>query len=225
MQKKQLIAIIFFLTLIIAATGHGGEILIDDFAAGLRPGWQEKIFKGKTEYRLVQDSGQSVLMATSDKSASGLYYEIAYDPNKYPVLSWSWKIDHVLNKGNAYQKSGDDYAARIYVVFHSLFFWNTKTLNYIWANKLPKGEAIPNPYTANVVMIAVQSGNDLAGEWRAERRNIREDYIRYFGGQPGPVDAIAIMTDTDNTQEQATAYYGPIRVLSVDQAQQETDRE
>jgi hypothetical protein len=37
------------------------------------------------------------------------------------------------------------------------------------------------------------------------------DYRRIFGEEPGAVDAVAIMTDTDNTGASATAWYGDIR--------------
>lgn len=42
------------------------------------------------------------------------------------------------------------------------------------------------------------------------RRNIVDDYRRAFGEDPPHVGAIAIMTDTDNTGETATAWYGDI---------------
>jgi hypothetical protein len=46
-----------------------------------------------------------------------------------------------------------------------------------------------------------------------EKRNVLEDYRRVFGLDPPKAGAIAIMTDTDNTGEEAVAYYGPIRIL------------
>ena len=155
------------------------------------------------------------IKAESNDSASGLYYEIDYDPGEYPIITWSWKIDHIISKGNAKTKQGDDYAARVYVVFHSFLFWKTRAINYIWANKLPRGEFIPNSYTSNSIMIAVQSGPENAGRWILERRNVVEDYKAAFGEDPPKIEAIAIMTDTDNTGEKAEAWYGPIRILSL----------
>jgi hypothetical protein len=124
-------------------------------------------------------------------------------------------LNRVLAKRSALHKDGDDYAARVYVVFPSWAFWKTKALNYIWANKLPIGQAVPNPFTANAMTIAVQSGPDLTGQWIEERRNVFEDYRRSFGTDPPKAGAIAIMTDTDNTGEEAAAWYGPIRVVSA----------
>jgi len=190
------------------------ELLIDDFSAGLSPGWHEKSFVGHTVYRPVFIDGRHALQAESRASASGLFFEKEIDPKKMPVLSWSWKIEHVLPKGDATTKQGDDYAARIYVVFPSFFFWKTKAINYIWANRLPKGTAIASSYTSNSAMIAVESGNALSGSWQEERRNIFDDFRNFFKEEPPEIGAIAIMTDTDNTGESAVAYYGPIKMLS-----------
>ncbi len=186
--------------------------LIDNFENGMSPRWETKSFAGVTDYTVVREGDRSYLKATSKAAASGLFYKIKYDPQKKPLLTWSWKVENILSEGDARSKKGDDYPARIYVVFPSLFFWNTKVLNYIWANKLPKGEAVHSSFTSNSVMIAVQSGEDLAGEWVIETRNIYKDYIRNFGKEPPAVGAIAIMTDTDNTGQEATAYYGPISI-------------
>ena len=191
------------------------EILLDDYSGGLSPKWEEKSLKGKTLYQVVIEDNESCIKATSHSSASALYYKIEYDTRAYPILQWRWKVSHVLSKGNALKKEGDDYAARVYVVFPSSFFWNTKVLVYIWANKLPIGKGVPNSYNANFMLIAQRTGAANTGKWMTERRNIFEDYRRYFGQDPPRVGAIAIMTDTDNTGEEAMAWYGPIRILST----------
>jgi hypothetical protein len=193
---------------------HGKPVLIDDFKDGIGPGWKMKKFEGITNYTPTVEDDVPCLKATAEGTASGLFYEIEYDPRRQPILTWKWKIDNIVENGDARTKKGDDYAARIYVVFPSFFFWKTKAINYIWANRLPTGEAIANSYTANAMMVAVESGPANTGKWREYRRNIYEDYQKYFGAIPGKVGAIAIMTDTDTTAEKASACYGPIRINS-----------
>lgn len=188
------------------------EQVLDDYKNGLAPGWETRSFVGQTYYTVEQNGKQFHIKATSRAAASALFYKIVYDPRERPILRWSWKIERTLAKGDERTKAGDDYAARVYVVFPSILFWKTKALNYIWANKLPRGEALPNAFTANAVMIAVESGNGRAGQWLSEERNIREDFKKYFKSEPPKVGAIAIMTDTDNTGERATAWYGPISI-------------
>ena len=183
------------------------------FAASGLDGWKNKSFEGQTEYRLVAEANAQVLRAESNAAASGLVYEKEYDPLRYPILTWRWKVDNIITKGDGRTRAGDDYAARVYVVFPHWFFPKTRTLNYIWANQLEKESVTPNAYTGNAMMIAVESGADKVGKWVSVRRNIVDDYRKAFGENPPEVGAIAIMTDTDNTGESAIAWYGDITAL------------
>ena len=201
------------LLLLITPSALASDILLDDYEQGIRKNWKEKSFKGATDYEVVQEDGQRCIRATSDASASALYYELDFDPREYPLLTWRWKVNNILAKGDELKKEGDDYAARVYVVFPSALFWRTKAINYIWANKLTAGQAVPNPFTSNACMIAVQSGQTHVGQWLEEKRNLLEDYRKCFGEVPPRAGAVAIMTDTDNTGEKAMAWYGPIRLL------------
>lgn len=201
------------------------EKIIDDFSGPvISSGWQKKSFKGETRYFLANDEGRPCLKAVSSQAASGLFYKIEYDLAAMPYISWSWKVDNIISSGDARARSGDDYAARIYIVFPSFFFWRTRAINYIWANRLARGRVVPNPYTANDMMFAVESGPDLTGQWVSETRNLYDDYRNAFNEDPPMVGAIAVMTDTDNTGESASACYGAIRIHSSP-PQKETVRE
>jgi hypothetical protein len=186
--------------------GSAKEIQVGRFSFGDLSGWTDKPFKGKTIYTLEG----SVLKARSVKSASGLIKKLSVDTRKYPKLSWSWRIDHSLKREDIKSKKGDDFAARVYVIFPRTFFWRMRAINYVWANKMPKGSEAASPYTANSVIIALQSGDEKAGTVVQEERDIREDYRRIFGEEPPLLGGVAILTDTDDTQDEATAWYGDI---------------
>lgn len=194
---------------------------IDDFDQGLDPAWEEKQFFGRTRYQVVADAaGGFCLQAASDGTASGLVFPLDLDPRQWPILSWRWKIADTIPGGDARSKATDDYAARIYVIFPHWFFLKTKTLNYIWANRLPQGEAIPSLYTSNSIMLAARSGRAQRGEWVVERHNILDDYRRLFGEDPPRIGAIAIMTDSDNTGAQARAWYDDLAFSSGDRGEE-----
>ena len=91
-----------------------------------------------------------------------------------------------------------------------LFFWRTRAINYVWSSNQSVGSSWPNAFTGRARMVAVESGAAKAGRWVDERRDVLADYRRLFGSDPGDVDAVAIMTDTDNTGLSATAWYGDI---------------
>lgn len=187
-----------------------GRMVLDDFTGPLAPHWKTKSFVGTTEYHIVTEDGRQALRAESRGTASGLAYELNLSPEEWPILSWTWKISNIIENGDATDKKLDDYAARVYVVFPSLLFWRTKAINYIWANRLPLGTAIPSPYTDNAMMVAVESGSKFVGQWRTEQRNIHDDFRQFFNQETPRLGAVAIMTDTDNTGSHAIAYYGPI---------------
>lgn len=183
-----------------------------------------------TQYRLVNENGTRVVRALSNNSASGLYLPARINPQQYPVIEWRWKVPQTLTHGDALSKSGDDYAARIYIEFEydieRLDFFTrlqyetykvlngryppVAVINYIWANRLPVGEYVDNIYSDRVKMFAVKSGNHQSGKWHRESRNIVDDYQRAFGEPPGNIKGIAIMTDTDNTTDKTIAFYGDI---------------
>jgi hypothetical protein len=216
-MPKFIIRLLLALLLLTAEAGAGSRLL-DDFRSGAGPGWEAKSFKGETRYFPAVADGVPCLRAEAKASASGLFHKVEYNAAAEPILAWSWKVDNIVVGGDARTKGGDDYPARIYVVFPSLLFWKTKALNYVWATNLPEGTAIPNSFTSNAMMVAVENGPAHLGQWRGYRRNIYQDFRKFFGTEPPPVGAIAIMTDTDNTGEKASACYGAIRVETLDAA-------
>jgi hypothetical protein len=144
-------------------------------------------------------------------AASGLFREIEVDLNKTPYLHWTWEVENLVNRSDERGKQGEDYSARIYVVFSSgLLFWRTHTINYVWSSREPQGSTWSNEFTANAQMVAIRSGPENLGTWLAERRDVKTDYQRLFGSEPGKIIAVALMADTDNTNPAAVAWYGDI---------------
>jgi len=205
------IVVLFSLT----AIAQADTIAVSRFAVEGLSGWEKERFKGETEYSVVRDGGQAVVRAHSRAAASGMFKKLQIDSLKYRYLRWKWKVAEPLRGGTEKTKAGDDYSARVYVVFPGFFFWQTKAINYVWASRLPKEESFPNPYTGNAMMVVVESGTEKAGTWITEQRDILNDYRHLFGGEPRQLGAIAVMTDTDNTGGEALAWYGDIAISSL----------
>ena len=195
--------------------------------------WKPLTFKKierHTLYRVVDDSGISVIKAESHASASGLIRKVSINPRKFPHISWRWKVSSVYSKGDVSRKSGDDYPARIYITFaydpdRAGFFEKAKykaarliygetpplaAITYIWANRAPVDSIVESAYTNRSKMIVLQSGAARTSRWVTEKRNVYADYKRAFGKEPPMISGVAIMTDSDNTGESAAAWYGDI---------------
>jgi len=204
-------AILAITLLMVALPGKAEERLVAHFSAGSLHEWQEKSFVGNTRYQFVTDAGRQSLEASANGTASGLFREITIDLNKTPYLNWSWWGDGVLQGNDEKLKSGDDYPVRIYVVVSGgFFFWRTRAINYVWSNSQPLDSHWPNAYTRRAAMVAVRSGAEQSGQWMSEKRNVREDFRRLFGNDIDQIDAVAIMSDSDNSGGQVRARYGDI---------------
>ena len=84
------------------------------------------------------------------------------------------------------------------------------TLMYVWEGVAPVDSLVVSPRSDRIRKIVLDSGSSRLGQWRQHRRNLVEDFRRAFGEDPGPLLAVAVMTDADNTQSTAQAWYGPI---------------
>lgn len=195
-------------------------------------GWEPLTFKKiprQTKYEVVTDGDTTVIRADSDASASGLTRAVRIDPREYPIIRWRWKVENLLKRSDVSRKDGDDYPARLYITFEyeadkvglskrlkyaagRAIFGDIPigAINYIWETNTPVGTVVENAYTDFARMIVIESGPKNVGSWVDEERNILNDYKMAFGEDPPLINGVAIMTDTDNTKERATAYYGDI---------------
>jgi hypothetical protein len=200
--------------------------------AALPAPWTRTPIRGvdrATEYALVDDGGTTVLRADAQASAAAVVHKLQA-PAPAALLQWRWKVSGVLKSSDPATKEGDDYAARVYVMFdyplEKLRFGDRMRLRlarvffdpevpaaalcYVWDSRLPAGTVLASPYTDRVRIIVVASGAKKAGRWQAVERDVRADFRRAFGEEPPPVSAVAVATDTDNTREKATAWYADI---------------
>lgn len=184
-------------------------IEVGRFAEGDRNGWEVQRFEGETAYTFDTVDGRLGLRAQSVSSASGLYRRVTVDLTRTPYLEWSWRVDGVLDAVDERTRSGDDYPARVYVVVSGgLAFWRTRSLVYVWSSNQPTGSTWNNAFTANARVMALRSGSGDANRWVPEKRNLVADFRQLFGDDIDEINAVAIMTDTDNSGQSATAWYG-----------------
>jgi len=195
--------------------------------------WEPLNFE-KIKEHSTYEVKDSILIAKSSASASGLKFKKTYDIYKYPLLTFKWKVDNVYKKGDATTKKGDDYPIRVYIMFEynpnkASFFDSIKyelaksfygeypphsALNYIWTNKKQKDRIITSAYTDKAKMIVTDNGALHVGQWREHTVNVLKDYKKAFGENPPVKVSLAIMSDSDNTKESSKSYIDFIEVKS-----------
>jgi len=188
-----------------------GELLVGPATSDGILAWAPRRFTGETRYAVDLAAGRAAIRADSQGSASALLREVDVDLRATPVLRWSWKVGNLLTGIDEPRKGGDDYPARVYILFRGSWFDpRSFGVSYVWSSTQPRESAWPNAYTDRVMMVAVRDAEDPVGEWVEEVRNVREDIRRHFGKEVDTVEAVAIMTDTDDSGQRATAWYGDI---------------
>ena len=193
--------------------------LLSDLELGLGRHWTERgLGRRATRYQVVLDGGDPVLMAHSVRSASALWRTVELPVVPRGSISWRWKVSRSL-ADNSFErtKRGDDYAARLFVVFGpaGVRLNNGNVLCYVWAGREPAGTVFRSPYAENVAMIVVESGDTQAGRWVRVRRDLVADYRHAFGAAPDSVAAVVLMVDTDDTKSSASAYFADL-VLTLE---------
>ncbi|WP_347986886.1 DUF3047 domain-containing protein [Methylomonas sp. AM2-LC] len=188
------------------------KLVIGEFSNKQMEGWDRKIALGETQYQLDTLGDVTVLKANSKNSASGLFKEQRVDLDETPILNWSWRITNRLNGLIEQTKEGDDYAARLYVIVNGgVAFWESKAINYVWSSSANKETVWPNAYSGKqLMMLALRGPEAEPNIWLNEKRNVRADLKKLYGEDIRYIDAVAVMSDSDDSHSQVTAYYGDI---------------
>jgi hypothetical protein len=186
-----------------------------------------------TSYTVVRSDGVNALKARADCSASARYLPLdRVDLTQTPRLSWRWKVEQGLRSTDERIKAGDDFAARVYVLFQfdpeHASLWEKvlhrlgttrygelvpgSVISYVWSSREPAGTHWESPFGGSAQLISLGSG--ALPEWTDVVVDVVADYRVRFGREPPPVMALAVMTDTDNTCQRATSYYAEFRFFS-----------
>ncbi|EGN76188.1 Protein of unknown function (DUF3047) [Idiomarina sp. A28L] len=99
---------------------------------------------------------------------------------------------------------------------HSILRWRTRAVNYVWSQQSEVGANWPNPFAKQAHMLATRSGKQESDQWQTETRDLQADFENFHGQAPDKINAIAIMTDCDNSNSSASASYRRIRLHARD---------
>lgn len=202
-------------------------------AASWNDGWQPFVLPGKiaTRYTAVTADGRWVLHAQSERSASMYRRALRIEPDRLGEVSFSWKVTSLLPEADVRESETGDAVVRVMLAFdgdparlsartrmmfdlmHGLSGEPPPfaTLMYVWDTRAEVDSVVVNRRIDRVRKIVLESGPAHLGQWRSYRRDLRDDYRRAFGEDPGALIGVAVMTDSDNTRSRAEAWYGEIR--------------
>lgn len=201
-------------------------------------GWEPLLLPNverATRYIPVEVDGVRAVRAESRCSASALLLPTPeVDLAATPLLGWRWQVERGFSVPDERVQAGDDFAARVYVIFpfepeHAGLLERARNalgralygdrvpgaaLNYVWSTREPAGASWDNPFAASSKMISMGSGP--LGSWRRAERDVRADFSRLFGREPPPVLGVALMSDSDNSCQEAHALFADFRFRALD---------
>jgi hypothetical protein len=192
--------------IVLSALLSGLEGSVDSLALLDGP-WQERRLAPRRSEYAFSKKGQ--VFASSIDGASALYRRLEIPARQGMRLGWRWRVEEALLHARSERtRAGDDYAARVAVMFDGEpFDRGTQALMYVWARGEPIGASYRSPYNDNVATVVLRNESATRRRWFVETRDVVDDFKRVFGKEPVRVTAVAIMVDTDNTDSRAVTWF------------------
>jgi hypothetical protein len=197
------------------------------------PAWQRVNirFKTPTVYRAASVDGAPCIRAESDGAWSLVVAHVPPGKQNATLLSWRWNVPALVAGADNTVAGKDDAAVRVVIAFkgdrNTLDAAERATMSlaralggnelpfaaiqYIWEAKAPVETIAVNGNTSRIKKIVVQSGNEGLNSWQSFTRDVRVDFRHAFPDEePGEIESIGLMTDTDTLGGKAEACYADI---------------
>lgn len=197
--------------------------------------WVHFRFPGKkaNSFHYASVDGRDAMAVSADSSASMLRKKLRLEPDRIRRVHFSWKLPALIPAADMGDRDLDDAPVRVVLAFdgdRSTFSTKNAMLNeltraltgeempyavlmYVWSKQKPVGTVIPSPRTDRIRKLVIETGASNLSQWMAYERDIVADFQQVYGERPGALIGMGVMTDTDNTQTKAQAWYGPVQVL------------
>jgi hypothetical protein len=202
---------------LVAALGAGApaSVRVDDWQAlptgplEIGKTWRTYPFYERASFRqppaIVVDDGRHALRLTTEGEAARIGRPLKVDVRQTPWLVWEWKALTLPEGADVRDHRRNDQAARVMVVFEGM-----KAVAYIWDTSAPAGaDVLPDELEMfQRLFVVVRSGPAGAGQWHRDRRNVRDDYVRAFGGEPRPTNWIGFESHSNDTRTRSAALFG-----------------
>jgi hypothetical protein len=164
------------------------QVVLEDFS-NYPAGWEARggIDKAVGQYRVVRGEQGPYLRAEAKPDSVRIFKKIAWDPLKYPVIQWQWRVKS--------WPPSDSPQVAFYISLDKDIFGIPSLVKYLWSKHQAAG-TIKDGGFFRPTEIVVQGGNASPGEWKVERVNALADFKKIAGRDPkGEAYGIGILVD------------------------------
>ncbi len=202
----------FFICILLTTSfSYSSEVRVFDFTEKELSELEVRKVRGadnKTIYTVGSNENGNFYKAVADNAASGLGKEIKIDLNKTPFINITWKIEKDLSGIKENTKKGHDFAARVFAIKKTGSTpLSNRAINYVFSSNNEIGVNFRSPYTKKSVDNVLATTKNNLNEWITVKANVKEDFKKFHGLEVNELDGLAIMSDTDNSNMKAVAYY------------------
>jgi hypothetical protein len=199
-MMRIVLAMIFFVTPNAAAgtieTFDASKVNLD----GSPVEWNLKVKSGTPQLIKARDGNAPALCLNSVDASFSIQRNIDLDIKKYPFVTWRWRTNVLPPQGDLRNSSTDDQAAQMVVAFGG-----RDAISYIWDTNAPIGTvgefSVPLIVTAKILVVA--NKHNKQQEWMEVTRDLREDYRRLFGKDPGNISGVRFQVNSQHTASRA----------------------
>jgi len=175
----------------------------------------------------VMEEGIHAVKLHSKAALTFLEKSVTIDIEKFPIVTWKWKVENILRGNDEKTKGGDDHPIRIFFVFEpdeskQAFWFRLKRFiyldrihghpmggrftEYLWSSHLQPGDIINDPGKPWQKLMVVEGGSLNLGKWISYKKNLYEDFRKLYGEELRRLIFIGILNDTDQTGQEAISY-------------------
>jgi hypothetical protein len=197
--------------------------------------WQPVLIRFKTPSIFTRAEVEGVPCILGEANASWSLHGAQIPPQfaNTAKLSWRWHIPNLVLGADNETRGKDDAPARVVVAFRGnrekldaidrtamnmaklVGGWEIPfaSIQYIWEADAKAETVIPHHTISRIKTIVVRSGEAGLASWVNVERDVRADFRRLFEGEePGDIESVALMTDTDALHGTARACYADVKL-------------
>lgn len=165
----------------------------------------------------VQDGQNGTFRIATDSAAGLLWREVSRPMQIARTARWRWRVDEGVVPTDLTKRGFDDRALGVYFVFSDrpdvpkspmAIFDNASVtaLAYVFGGDKPRGTVVESPHMRRRGKFIVLRAADAPKHvWYDESVDLAQDYLHIFGKPLPNLIAIAIESDSDDTQDRNRA--------------------